>query len=209
MLVFSAIAVAVALRSPFGIDYDNDAQPAIDALREGDFAAVWSNQPLMGIFSVLVRAPFAELANLFEPSLLLEYRLGAIPCLLAAAGLASWLWDQMTLERRPAWARIAVAGLIVINPMVFFALEAGHPEEVLGASLCAGAVIAAARGHALLAGLLLGLAIATKHWAVLAAIPTVLALPAERRAPLRSPAAASPFSSSRRSRWGHRIASSN
>ncbi len=177
----TVVAVLVALRSPFGIDYDNDAQPAIDALREGRFGDALAAQPLMGSFSLLVRAPFAELADPFEGNVLLEYRLGAIPCLLAGASLAWWLWNRMAREGQPAAARVAVAGLIVLNPMVFFALEAGHPEEVLGAALAVGAVLAAGYGKALVAGVALGLAIATKQWAVLAIVPTIVALPRAQR----------------------------
>jgi len=120
MIGLGTIAAVVALRSPFGIDYDNDAQPAIDALREGRLGEAFAQQPLMGSFSVALRAPFAELSELFgDESVLLEYRLGAIPCLLAGAALAWWLWGRMVTAERPAAVRAAVAALIVINPMVF------------------------------------------------------------------------------------------
>ena len=76
----------------------------------------------------------------------------------------------------------------------------GHPEELLGAALCAGAVLAAAARPLELAGVLLGLAVANKAWALLAVGPVLLALPdaplARRssspagRARVRAPAAA-------------------
>ena len=47
--------------------------------------------------------------------------------------------------------------------------------------LCAGAVLAALRGRSTLAGVLLGLAIANKAWALLAVGPVLLALQADRR----------------------------
>ena len=47
----------------------------------------------------------------------------------------------------------------------------------LGAALCAGAVLAAARGRAVWAGVLLGCALATKQWAALAILPMLLAAP--------------------------------
>jgi hypothetical protein len=182
LICLGTVAAVVALRSPFGIDYDNDAQPAIDALREGRFQDAFAQQPLMGSFSVAIRAPFAELSELFDDeSPLLEYRLGAVPCLLVGAALAWWLWERMTTAERPASVRAAVAALIVINPMVFFALESGHPEEVLGAALCVAAVLAAGHRRAVLAGVFLGLAIATKYWAVVAVVPALLALPAQKR----------------------------
>jgi hypothetical protein len=56
------------------------------------------------------------------------------------------------------------------------ALDTGHPEELLGAVLCAGGVIAALRDRPLLAGVLLGLAGANKAWALLAVVPALIAL---------------------------------
>jgi hypothetical protein len=81
---------------------------------------------------------------------------------------------------RPAAAVLLVSVLAVINPGTFRALHWGHPEELLGGALCVGAIIAATRGRGLLAGVLLGLAVATKQWAVIAIIPTQLAAPAQR-----------------------------
>ena len=56
------------------------------------------------------------------------------------------------------------------------AIHLGHPEEVLAAVLATGAVLAAIRGRRGWAAVLLGLAVGTKQWAVLAAIPVLLAL---------------------------------
>ena len=72
-------------------------------------------------------------------------------------------------------------GLCAANPITLRALDLGHPEELLGAALCAGAVLAAVRGRATLAGVLLGLAVANKAWALLAVGPVLLALQADRR----------------------------
>jgi hypothetical protein len=65
--------------------------------------------------------------------------------------------------------------------MTLRALEIGHPEEILGACLCVAAVLLAAGQRPLWAGLALGLAIANKEWALLAAGPVLLALPPRRR----------------------------
>ena len=60
-------------------------------------------------------------------------------------------------------------------------LETGHPEELLGAVLCVAAVLAAgAQPRHRSPGVLLGLAIANKPWAVLAVAPVMLALPEGR-----------------------------
>ena len=71
--------------------------------------------------------------------------------------------------------------LCAANPITLRALDIGHPEELLGAALCAGAVLAAVRGRSTLAGVLLGLAVANKAWALLAVGPVLLALQADRR----------------------------
>jgi hypothetical protein len=63
--------------------------------------------------------------------------------------------------------------------MAFKALHWGHPEEFVGASLAVAAVLLAAQGRGALAGVTLGLAVATKQWALLAALP-VLMLAAEQ-----------------------------
>src|SRR5207302_1113379 len=84
-------------------------------------------------------------------------------------------------------ARLAVVALALASPVTFKALYFGHPEELLGAAMCAGALLLAARGRSLAAGVLLGLAIATKQWAVLAFVPTLLAAREARRRPDRRP----------------------
>ena len=81
---------------------------------------------------------------------------------------------------RSGAVRWMMAGALVLNPILARALVAGHPEEILGGVLCAAAVLAAARDRATMAGVLLGLAIATKMWAVLVIGPVLLALPAGR-----------------------------
>ena len=100
--------------------------------------------------------------------------------------LAVVLVAAMRAEGKPRLARGLVLGLFVANPLTLLALEVGHPEELLGAALCLGAILLAAAGEAsrrraLAAGVLLGLAIANKQWALLAAGPVLLALPAARR----------------------------
>src|SRR5262249_53364691 len=66
----------------------------------------------------------------------------------------------------------------------------GHPEELLGAILCAAAVLVALRDHAVWAGLLVGVAIANKPWAALAVLPVLLALDRGRVKALLSAGAA-------------------
>jgi Glycosyltransferase family 87 len=161
-----------------GLDYFTDAAFPIDALVRGDLQEFARNRAMMGDFSLFLRAPFVRLV--FDQSLTVVYLVGAVPCLAAVVALAFCLRRWMRVLARPAGAILLVTLLAVLNPGVLRALHWGHPEEFLAGALCAGAVLAAARRHGLLAGVLLGLAIATKQWAVIAIIPTLLAA-SERR----------------------------
>jgi hypothetical protein len=55
------------------------------------------------------------------------------------------------------------------------AIQRGHPEELLTAALVLGAALAAIRARSIWAGILLGLALGTKQWALLAAAPILIA----------------------------------
>jgi hypothetical protein len=77
-------------------------------------------------------------------------------------------------------ARAIALALCVANPLTLPALEIGHPEELLGAALCVAAVLMAMDGRAIWSGVLLGLAIANKEWALLAVGPVLVALPTGR-----------------------------
>lgn len=172
-----AVACLLVLRSALGmadgLDYFGDAAFPIDALARGDLRAFAANPALMGDFSLFLRAPFVWLV--FDQDLSVVYLAGALPCLAALVALALVLRRRMLALARPAAAVLLVSLLAVVNPGTFRALHWGHPEELLGGALCVGAIIAATRGRGLLAGVLLGLAVATKQWAVIAVIPTLLA----------------------------------
>jgi hypothetical protein len=166
-------------------DYDNEARPAFDALSHGHVLEFLRAAPAYG-GSLIERAPFALLPRLWGGGELALYRTVALPCLLAAAVLGVWLLARMRSEGRPTIARAVTLGVCVANPITLRALELGHPEELLGACLCVAAVLLATRPsidprRALLTGVVLGLAIANKEWALLAAGPVLLALPRGRR----------------------------
>jgi hypothetical protein len=182
LLVVSALICA---GTPLGVDYSNpswigtnSAGESVEALARLDFATAAERQPIMGGFSLLVRAPFVALAGLFGGGMLLEYRLGSLACLIPLAALA-FVLARMVGGERPWAIRLLVVGLVLAAPTTFKSLFWGHPEEVLAAALAVGSILLARR-HGLLAAALLGSAIATKQWAVLAAIPVVMAAP-ERR----------------------------
>ena len=182
MLALAASTI-LAIDADKGADYGrtctvavcDDPAPAIHGIAHGHISALWSEQPTMGPASVLLRAPFAALAQLGDGSITNEYRWGVFICLFATGLLALWLAGQ-ALERRahPVVAAAFACGALV-NPLTFRALAIGHPEEPLAAALAVAAVVAAFRSRPLAAGLLLGAAIATKQWALLAAGPVLLA----------------------------------
>jgi hypothetical protein len=161
-------------------DYENEAQPAYNALVHGHVLDFLRLAPAYG-GSLIERAPFALLPGLWGGGQLAVYRLVALPCLAAAAMLGVFLVGRMRAERRPTLARAATLGLCVANPLTVRALELGHPEELLGGCLCVAAVLLAGRDRPVWAGAILGLAIANKQWALLAAGPVLLALPGKRR----------------------------
>jgi glycosyl transferase family 87 len=166
-------------------DYDNEARAAVESLVHGHLGGFLQLAPAYG-GSFLERAPFAFLPSLWGGGELAVYRMLALPCLLAGAVLGVWLVARMRREGRSKLARAVALAVCVANPVTLYALELGHPEELLGASLCVAAVLLAARpstghGRPLLVGVMLGLAVANKQWAVLAAGPVLLVLPARQR----------------------------
>jgi len=174
------MAAAVTWLAPYGGDYAFDAAPAVDAVLRGDLDRFLSAQHLMGTFAVLVRVPWVALASAFDGGELLAYRVGALPCVVAAGLLGFYVRSLMARHHASGLAQVGVIVLCVLNPLTLSALRFGHPEEMLGAALCVGAVIAARERHAGGAGLLLGLALATKQWALLAVLPVLLAAPDRR-----------------------------
>ena len=181
------LAALIAWSTPGSGDYlpggpvggDSNGAPAIAGLAHGHFGAYLNNQPFMGLVSLLLRVPAVRIAQAFPSHRLLEYRLGVLLCLTALPVLAVWLSRQAS--QREWKAMCALVGVLLIGaPVTVDAIHAGHPEEVLTAVLGVAGVIAAQRGRELWSGALLGLAIGTKPWAVLVAVPVFLALPAGR-----------------------------
>ncbi len=166
-------------------DYDTEARPAFEALGAGHVLGFLRALPAYG-GSLIERAPFALVPQLWGGGQLAVYRMVALPCLLASALLGMWLLARMRRQGSTTLARAVVLGLCVANPVTLLALELGHPEELLGAVLCVAALLLAAsppptRRRAIGAGVVLGLAVANKEWALLALGPVLLVLPARQR----------------------------
>ena len=160
-------------------DYEVEAEPALALLRGGDVAGFLQALPAYG-GSLILRAPFALAPDLWGGGDHALFRSMAVPCLIASVILAVVLWRRAVERGSGRWPALLAVTLCAGNPVTLRALETGHPEEILGAALCVAAVMAAGANRALLAGLLLGLAMANKPWAVLALAPALLVLP-ERR----------------------------
>ncbi|MEJ7894425.1 MAG: glycosyltransferase 87 family protein [Solirubrobacteraceae bacterium] len=160
-------------------DYDAEAAGPMAALVSGELQTFLTTAPAYG-GSLLMRSPFAFAADLLGGGEMAVYRLLAVPCLLAAAAFGVALY-RMRAHRHPAarWSLVFVA-LAAGNPVALRALDIGHPEELLGAACCAGAVLAAIRGKTLLVTLLLGIALANKAWAVVAVPVVFVAMPRHR-----------------------------
>lgn len=160
-------------------DYDTEVSGAFKELIAGDVQGFLGMLPAYG-GSLVLRAPFAGAVAALGGGELAVFRAVSIPCLLAVAWLGVVLVRRMGQRGRSTGARVLVLGLCVANPVTLRALEIGHPEELLAAALAIGAVLAAADLRTVLAAILLGLAIASKQWAVLAIGPVLLALPGRR-----------------------------
>jgi len=171
------LAVWLASSGESSADWKVDAQPAVEALAHGHVGDYLSAEALMGPFATLVQAPFVALSGTSGEA---AYPWAVFPCLLIA-GLVGLYLSRVAARRgvgRLAQASIAV--LFLLNPLTFEAIENGHPEEILTAALAVAAVAAAAEHRSRRAAVLLGLAIASKQWAVIALLPTLMALPAAR-----------------------------
>jgi hypothetical protein len=175
-----AFAVAaLGLQTMAFTDYEGEAEPSLLALRHGDPAGFFHHLPAYG-GSLILRAPFALLPAAWHGGDLALFRSMAVPCLLAAVVLGLVLFVRagaLGAGHAAAWLAL---GLTAVNPLTLRALEIGHPEELLGGALCVAAGLAAAGRRPLLAGALLGAAVANKPWAVVAVLPVVLILPRGR-----------------------------
>jgi glycosyl transferase family 87 len=181
-LALAGAAIVLKLGAPtedvYWSDFNNEAWPAFERLIAGDLRGFLTASPVAYAGSMLVRAPFGALAGaLGLDSMPAVYRAGALPCLLALATLAVHLARRARASHPDARWWLLVLGLAGASPVAWMAVWYGHPEELLATALAVGAVLAALGGRAILAGALLGAAVASKQWAVLAVLPCVLAAP--------------------------------
>lgn len=173
-------SVYVALTAPGTGDYPADAGPAMTALLHGNLHAFAVATPAMGELSLYLRLPFAALAYLGSPTETSIYRWGAVPCMVSLALLGVWLASIARSRGTGLFGQVAIVAVALFNPMVHWALFYGHPEELLTTSLAVGAIVSAAQRRVTLTTVLLGLAIASKQWAVIAVFPVLAVFPGRR-----------------------------
>jgi hypothetical protein len=128
----------------------------------------------MGLTSLALRAPAVAIAHAAGGDILSEYRAGAAACFAVASLIAVWLaWVG---HRRGAGlpAVLGALALWIVAILWSRAFLLGHPEEPLAGALAVAAIAMAADRKPIAAGILLGLAIGTKEWALLVAPAVVL-----------------------------------
>jgi hypothetical protein len=183
ILVVATLAVAVnlslGLEGHSWADWAIEARPSVNALLAGHLSSFFRLAPAYGP-SLLLRAPFMELARLCGGGPVAIYRSGAIPCTAAAVALGLWLGNEQRRRGRGIAGQAATVAACIAGPLAVIALRQGHPEELLGAVLCVAAVLCAQRDRPIWSGLLVGLAIANKEWGVLVIGPVLVALPRHR-----------------------------
>ena len=174
-LAGTALLAWLGLATASFTDYELEAEPALAALRNGDLQGFLARLPAYG-GSLILRSPFALAPDLWHGGDLALFRSMAAPCLAAGAALGVLLWARARKARLPRSAAYLALALCTVNPITLRALETGHPEELLGGALCVAAALAALARRPVPAGVLLGLAVANKPWAVLAVVPVMLML---------------------------------
>lgn len=169
-------------------DYAHELRPAVSALLAGDLGTFAALAPVYA-GSVWPRLPLVLPVHLAGGGDLAVYRAGALACMLAAGALAVLLERRMREQGSPFAARAALVSVVLAAPAALRVFRDGHPEDVLAGAAAVAAVLLAIRDRPALAGAALGLAVAGKPWAVLAA-PAALAAAPGRRAALVAAATA-------------------
>ena len=182
----AGVMAELGLRTMAFTDYELEAHPALALLRSGDLGGFFGALPSYG-GSLMMRSPFALAPEAWSGGDLSVFRSMAVPCVVAGVVLAVVLWQRAASAGVGLAGRGAVLALCAGNPLTLRALEIGHPEELLGAVLCVAAALAAGARRPLAAGVLLGLAVANKPWALVAVAPVLIMLSSGR---LRALAAA-------------------
>lgn len=176
-LLIGVLSAWLASRATSMGDWGADGGPAIEALAAGHVGRYLSWSGLTGPFATVVQAPSVALSG---GSGVVAYQWAVFPCLFSAGLVGLYLGRVAGRRGASRLAQAVLPVLFLLNPITFEALALGHPEEILTAALLVAALAAASEEHSARAALFLGLAVASKQWAVIGFLPVLLVLPARR-----------------------------
>jgi hypothetical protein len=168
----------LALRVHIWEDFFFESGPAVQRLMAGNLHGFLALAPAYG-GSLVLSAPALALGGALG-GLNGAYRLESLFCMAAVAVLALTLTRIQRADGRSALSRWLLIVVLVASPAADWALKEGHPEELLTAALCVGGMLLLLRGRITTAAILLGLAVASKQWALLA-LPVAVAAAPDRR----------------------------
>ena len=150
-------------------------------MAHGHIGALWHDQPIVGPVSIVLRAPFAALAQLGSDSTLLQYRLGpAAACSPRRCSRSGSRTRPTAAEPTRRCVRCSPLGLL-FNPLTLAGARLRPPRGAARATAGCGRDRARGRARVRPAIVVLGVAVATKQWALLALGPVLLAAPAYAR----------------------------
>jgi hypothetical protein len=144
-------------------------------MADGRWGTFFATAPIEGP-SLLLRAPFALAPACGAPATWRSTAPSRCPACSPARCSPSCSWPCATA---PGPRRVDVGRAAARRgaPRHLGGARDGPPEEVVGGALCVAALLAALHDRPWPAGVLLGLAVGNKAWAVLAIGPVALALP--------------------------------
>ncbi len=171
-LTLWAVGWAWVRRSPSGISWHYFTD-GVHWLLATDGIHLYAHHPELqvGPLSLLAVAPATSLPT--------NAALAVVQVVGTAVGLLT-LWTATLAAPRPVpWWVLLVAGAVMLPAWTVLSVRWVHPDDVLAAGLAVGALAAVRYRNGVLAGLLLGAAVAAKPWAI-GFEPVLLMLPRDR-----------------------------
>jgi len=174
--IAAAVALYLWLLHITGYD-DHQQLPLVRSLASGDLVHALegavpqqTSGPGFGLFAL----PVFVIARLFA-TVHTSYVVASLACLVPLAWAVVAASRAMGVERRSVRELANVAVVVLGTPIMANYIEALHPADVLATAACLGAFAALARRRLTWAFVLLGFAVATRQWAILA-VPVLAVL---------------------------------
>jgi hypothetical protein len=177
-IVLATALVTVRITPVADSDFHVEAWRAYQPLMRGEFGDFWRAVPGYAGFVILVGAPLALLGDWIGVGESGIFIATAVPGAAALALLGARLAAMSRAAGSPGWW--LVLGLACAGPIGWWALHYGHPEDLLAAGAAVSAVWCAAAGRSGAAAALMVVAVLSKQWAVLAALPAAAVAPRGR-----------------------------